>query len=45
MKAVRLQARGGGEQLRYREAPVAVPEPGYALVRVHATGITLAELA
>lgn len=45
MKAVRLQARGGAEQLRYQEAPVPVPEPGYALVRVHATGITPAELA
>ena len=44
MKAVRLQARGGPEQLRYEEAPDPVPHPGYALVRVRASGITPAEL-
>lgn len=44
MKAVRLQSVGGPEQLRYEDAPDPVPEPGYALVRVRATGITPAEL-
>lgn len=36
MKAVRLQGRGGPEQLRYEDAPDPVPGPGYALVRVPA---------
>lgn len=44
MKAVRLQARGGPEQLRYEDAPDPVPGHGYALVRVLASGITPAEL-
>src|ERR1700733_5938846 len=44
MKAIRLHARGGPEQLVYEDAPEPVLEPGDALVRVHATGITRTEL-
>lgn len=44
MKAVRLHARGGTEQLVYEDAPQPAMEPGDALVRVHATGITRTEL-
>jgi NADPH:quinone reductase-like Zn-dependent oxidoreductase len=44
MKAIRTHARGGPEQLVYEEAPVPAVEPGDALVLVHATGITPAEL-
>jgi NADPH:quinone reductase-like Zn-dependent oxidoreductase len=39
-----MHARGGPEQLVYEDAPQPVPEPGDALVRVHATGITRTEL-
>ena len=44
MKAVRLHREGGPEQLVYEDAPE--PELGAedALIRVHATGITPAEL-
>jgi len=44
MKAVRLHARGGPEQLVYEDAPRPKMCSGDALVRVHATGITPAEL-
>jgi NADPH:quinone reductase-like Zn-dependent oxidoreductase len=44
MKAIRLHARGGPEQLVYGDAPRPVPGPGDALVRVYATGITRTEL-
>ncbi len=44
MKAIRLHARGGPEQLVYEDAPRPVPGPGDALVRVYATGITRTEL-
>ncbi len=44
MKAIRLHARGGPEQLVYEDAPRPVPGPGDALVRVYATGITPTEL-
>lgn len=44
MKAVRLHARGGPEQLVYEDAPTPTPGPGDALIRVYATGITPAEL-
>lgn len=44
MKAVRLHARGGPEQLVYEEARKPVPGTGHTLVRVIATGITPAEL-
>jgi NADPH:quinone reductase-like Zn-dependent oxidoreductase len=44
MKAVRIQAPGGPEQLVFEDAPMPVLNPGDALVRVFATGITPAEL-
>ena len=44
MKAIRLHARGGPEQLVYEDAPPPALQPGDALVRVYATGITRTEL-
>ncbi|MCI0387830.1 MAG: alcohol dehydrogenase catalytic domain-containing protein [Acidobacteria bacterium] len=44
MKAIRLHRRGGPEQLVYEDAPKPELSFGDALVRVHATGITPAEL-
>jgi len=44
MKAIRLHARGGPEQLVYEDAPQPVLGAGDALVRVYATGITPTEL-
>src|SRR5215475_13323858 len=44
MKAVRLHRQGGPEQLVYEDAPEPAPGVGDAIVRVHATGITPAEL-
>jgi NADPH:quinone reductase-like Zn-dependent oxidoreductase len=44
MKAIRLHARGGSEQLIFEDAPMPVLEAGDALVRVCATGITRTEL-
>lgn len=44
MKAIRLHARGGPENLIYEDAPEPVLQPGDALVRVYATGITRTEL-
>jgi NADPH:quinone reductase-like Zn-dependent oxidoreductase len=44
VKAIRLHARGGPEQLVYEDAPMPLLQPGDALVRVYATGITPTEL-
>ena len=44
MKAIRLHREGGPEQLVYEDAPKPMLGPADALVRVHATGITPAEL-
>src|SRR5881396_894959 len=44
MKAVRLHRQGGPEQLVYEDAPEPALGAGDALIRVHATGITPAEL-
>ena len=44
MKAIRLHARGGPEQLVYEEAPDPVSQDTDALVRVFASGITPTEL-
>src|SRR4029450_3659460 len=44
MKAVRLHKEGGPEQLVYEDAPKPQLGAGDALIRVHATGITPAEL-
>ena len=45
MKAVRIHARGGPEQLVYEDAPKPVPRRSEALVRVLAAGVTPTELA
>src|SRR6516164_5340283 len=45
MKAVRLHREGGPEQLVYEDAPKPQLGAGDALIRVHATGITPAELS
>jgi NADPH:quinone reductase-like Zn-dependent oxidoreductase len=44
MKAIRLHAKGGPEQLVYEDAPKPQLRPGDALVRVHACAITHTEL-
>ncbi|MBO9204833.1 MULTISPECIES: NADP-dependent oxidoreductase [Niastella] len=44
MKAIRLHAKGGVEQIVYEEAPVPGLSEGDALVRVLASGITTNEL-
>jgi NADPH:quinone reductase-like Zn-dependent oxidoreductase len=44
MKALRLHARGGPEQLFYEDAPLPDPGPGEARVRVSAAAITPTEL-
>jgi NADPH:quinone reductase-like Zn-dependent oxidoreductase len=44
MKAVRLHARGGPEQLVYEDAPRPRLTEGDALVRIHAAAITPTEL-
>src|SRR5262249_17051450 len=44
MKAIRLHRRGGPEQIVYEDAPKPELQPGDALVKVYATGITPAEL-
>lgn len=44
MKAIRLHARGGPEQLVFEDAPKPVAGEHEALVRVHASGITPTEL-
>src|SRR5262249_39233851 len=44
MKAIRLHARGGPEELVYEDAPQPQLRPGDALVRVYACAITYTEL-
>src|SRR4026207_1196135 len=44
MKAIRLHRAGGPEQLVYEDAPRPELVAGDALIRVHAAGITPAEL-
>src|SRR4051795_10992103 len=44
MRVVRLRAPGGPEQLAVEEADRPRPDPGEALVRVHAAAITRGEL-
>ena len=44
MKAIRLHARGGPEQMVYEDAPLPAPAAGEALLRVYAAGITPTEL-
>jgi NADPH:quinone reductase-like Zn-dependent oxidoreductase len=44
MKALRLHHRGGPDQLIYENAPIPEPQAGEVRIRVHAAGITPAEL-
>jgi NADPH:quinone reductase-like Zn-dependent oxidoreductase len=44
MKALRVHARGGPEQLFFEDAPAPDPGPGEARVRVYAAAITPTEL-
>ncbi len=44
MKAVRIHAYGGPEQLRYEDIPAPVPGPGEAFVRHTAIGVNFADL-
>lgn len=39
MKAVRIHAHGGPEQLRYEDVPVPALRTGEVLIRVHAVGV------
>ena len=43
MKAIRIHLQGGPEALVYEDAPLPALQPGDALVRVHAAGISPAE--
>ena len=43
MKAIRIHRRGGPEALVYEDVPIPALQPGDALVRVHAAGISPAE--
>jgi len=43
MRAIRIHRRGGPEALFYEDAPIPAVQPGDALVRVHAAGISPAE--
>src|SRR3954467_11348658 len=44
VRAIRLHARGGPEQIVYEDAPLPAPAAGEALLRVYAAGITPTEL-
>ena len=44
MRAIRLHAPGGIENLRLDEVDAPHPRPGHVLVRVHAAAITRGEL-
>jgi NADPH:quinone reductase-like Zn-dependent oxidoreductase len=44
MKAIRIHARGGPEQLTYEDAPKPIPHGADALVRVKASAVTPTEL-
>ena len=43
MKAVRIHAFGGPEELRYEDAPRPVPKPGEVLIRIHASAVNPAD--
>ncbi|HEX6943550.1 MAG TPA: peptide-methionine (S)-S-oxide reductase MsrA [Gemmatimonadaceae bacterium] len=43
MKAIRIHRRGGPEAIVYEDVPVPTLQPGDALIRVHAAGISPAE--
>ena len=45
MKAARLHAYGGPEQLVYEDAPEPAPKAGEVLIRISATGVNRPDLA
>jgi NADPH:quinone reductase len=44
MKAIRIEAHGGPDALRYGDAPDPVPGPGQVLIRVEAAGLNFIEV-
>ncbi len=44
MKAIRIEAHGGPEVLRYEDVPDPQPGPGQALVRIEAVGVNFVEV-
>lgn len=44
MKAVRIHAAGGPENLRYEDVPAPSPGPGQVLIRVEAVGVNFIEI-
>src|SRR5262249_31920231 len=43
MKAVRIHAFGGAEELRYEDAPRPKPKAGEVLIRIHASAVNPAD--
>ena len=43
MKAVRIHAFGGPEELRYEDAPRPAPKAGEVLIRIHASAVNPAD--
>jgi NADPH:quinone reductase-like Zn-dependent oxidoreductase len=43
MKAVRIHAFGGPEELRYEDAPRPAPKPGEVLIRIYASAVNPAD--
>lgn len=44
MKAIRVHATGGPEQLRLEQVPVPAPGPGQVLIRVEAAGVNFVDV-
>ena len=44
MKAIRLEAHGGPEQLKLHDVPEPIPGPGEALVEVGAAGVNFMDV-
>jgi NADPH2:quinone reductase len=44
MKAVRIHAYGGPEQMRYEDVELGSPQPGEAFVKHAAIGVNFADL-
>ena len=43
MRAVRIHAFGGPEELRYEDAPRPAPKAGEVLIRIHASAVNPAD--
>lgn len=44
MKAIRVQSPGGQDVLKYEEVPAPKPNPGQALVKLHAIGVNFIDV-